>query len=130
MRRLFRAMKEAADGLPEVGRSARTLGIRPGNRTPCDVPAITPSDIVGPGDGGLVTADDPALLIRHRRPASLGGTGTDPVWVLELADLSPDLIARHDSVTHVLVEAAIPMSLADFEAQIAATRVQWKVYAR
>jgi hypothetical protein len=131
MRRLFRAMKEAADGLPEVGPSARKLGIRRGDQTPCDVAASTPSDIVGPGDGGLsVAPGDPAFLIRHRRPASLGGTGTDPVWVIELADLSPDLTARQDSPKHVVVEAAIPMALADFEDLIAATRVEWKVYAR
>lgn len=131
MRQVYRAMREATDGLPELGRSARFLGIRPGDQSPPDVPAIAPTDRVGPGDGGLsVAPDDPTRLPRHRRPTSLGGTGTDPVWVLDVADLPPDLSARQDSRTHAVVEAASQMSLADFEAAIAGTRVKWKLFAR
>src|SRR4051794_36892495 len=101
--KIYRSMKAAADGLPEVGASARTLGIRPG----VDVPAKTPTDSTGPGDGGMsVAPDDPMHLARIRRPAAFGGTGIDPVWYIEVDDLGPGLGVRPDSPTHAVVEPA------------------------
>lgn len=131
MRQLFRAMREAVDGRPELGSSARTLGVRHGDHSPPDVAAIAPSDPVGPGAGGMsVAPDDPIRLPRHRRPASLGGTGLDPVWVLDVQNLPAVLVARQDSTSHALIEAGQPMSLADFESALAATRLKWKLFAR
>lgn len=131
MKRLYRAMKEAADGRPELGRSARALGVRPGDLPAPDVAATASDDTVGPGDGGMsVAPDDPLHLPRHRRPASLGGTGTDPVWVLDVADLTTDLAARQDTPTHAILEAGGPTSLADYEAALATTRLQWRLVAR
>lgn len=131
MRQLFRAMREAPDGLPELGRSARMLGVRPGTHPTPDVPAVAATDPVRPNDGGLsVAPDDPTRLPRHRRPASLGGTGIDPVWVLDVADLPAELTARQDTPAHALVEPTVPIPLADFEAAIAGTRVKWKLFTR
>ena len=128
---LFRAMKEAADGLPEIGRSARKLGIRTGDHSPWDVAAILPTDIVGPGGGGLsVAPGDPVRLPRHRRPSSLGGTGADPVWMIDSSQLPAALAVRLDSPSHGLIEPTNPLPLADYEAVLAATRVQWTLYAR
>src|SRR6059058_2366777 len=68
--RLYRSMKEAADGFPAVGSSSRLLGVRPGNAPTPDVLAVAPSDLVLPGQGGMsVAPDDPANLPRHLRPA-------------------------------------------------------------
>ena len=78
---LYRSMREETDGFPAVGPSGRLLGIRGDDTTTPDVAAVNPTDPVGPGDGGLsVAPGDPMLLLRHRRPPSLGGTGRDPVW--------------------------------------------------
>src|SRR5437870_13410912 len=99
--RLYRSMKEAADGFPAVGPSSRLLGVRPGNAPTPDVLAVAPSDPVLPGQGGMsVVPDDPANLPRHLRPASLGGTGRDPVWYIETDDLGPNLVFRQDRATH------------------------------
>lgn len=124
-------MIEAADGLPELGRSARKLGVRTSDHTTPDISAVNPSDIVSPSDGGLsVAPDDPMFLPRHRRPGSLGGTGMDPVWALDVSDLPAELALVRDSATHGLIEALNSMTLAEYEAALAQTRVKWHVYAR
>src|SRR5437879_5894615 len=101
---LHRSMQEASDGFPQVGPAARFLGVRPGGPPKGDVSAIANHDRVVPLCGGMSTADDPRHLVPFRRPPSLGGTGTDPVWVIDSNDLGPDLTARQDTKNHVLVE--------------------------
>jgi hypothetical protein len=125
MARLFRGMKEDADGCPEVGESARTLGVRPG----IDVPAKDPGDFVHPGQGGLsVGPDDPLNLPAHRRPPPFGGTGRDPVWVLDAGDLGPDLRYRPDLLRsgHGFVEPVRPMTLGEYQQALARTRRLWR----
>jgi hypothetical protein len=129
--RLYRSMIEAADGLPQVGPSARMLGVRPGNAPTPDVPAVHPQDILIPGQGGLsVAPDDPMWLARHRRPASLGGLGQDPVWVLELDDLVPHLRFSQDSPTHGVTEPKAPMPFQDYLKALAALRARFRLYCR
>ncbi len=84
MTRLFRAMKETAEGLAEIGDDARTLVVRPGT----DVPVGKLEDIVQPGQGGLsVSPDDPRNLPAFRRPPEFQGVGKDPVWAIAEAEL-------------------------------------------
>src|SRR5262249_34038562 len=115
--KLFRAMREDTDGLPALGASGRSLGVRPGNMLSSDVAAMNPNDLVVPGDGGMsVTPDDPATLPFQRRPKSLGGKGRDPVWYLEEGDLAPDLNFNQDSPTHGTIEVVRPMTLQELQA--------------
>lgn len=128
--KLYRAMKEAADGLPIVS-PFRGLGIRPGTMRKADVKAINPSDVVVPGAGGMsVVPQDPGHLPIHRKPLSLGGTGRDPVWYIEASDLAPDLRFRQDKPTHGLVEVDQPMTLQEFQDAVARTRIRWVLYCR
>src|SRR5262245_2171031 len=122
---LFRAMKEGPTGQPLVAPQTRGLGVRPG----VDVPANNPLDTVGVGTGGMsVSPDDPANLPYYRRPATFGGTGKDPVWVIDVGDLGPDLIYRADvgSATHGVVEPARPMSLDEYQRALALTQPCWR----
>jgi hypothetical protein len=128
--KLFRAMREAVDGRPEVGRSARLLGVRPGDQPTFDVKAIKPTDLVRPGEGGMSAATDPLHLPRVRRPASLSGLGLDPVWYIEDSDLHTMLQVRRDSQTHLLIEPGVEMTLSEFEDRLAATRTDWKLHCR
>jgi hypothetical protein len=129
--RLFRSMIEAADGLPAVGPSARMLGVRPGNAPTPAVPAVHPQDVLAPGQGGMsVAPDDPMRLTRHRRPASLGGLGQDPVWVLEADDLGPHLQFRRDSPTHGVIEPKTATIFQDYLKGLAALRARWRLYCR
>ena len=66
--RLYRSMSEGRDRRPQVGRSPRALGVRPG----IDILVGADSTVVG-GEGGMsVAPDSPANLPPHRRPPEHG----------------------------------------------------------
>lgn len=129
--RLYRGMTEAPDGYPAPGPSGRLLGVRPGSGPSPDVTAVHPLDVVLPGQGGMsVAPDDPLRLPRHRRPASLGGTGREPVWYIETEDLGADLQFRQDRPDHGLIEPKRRLTLQEFQDALAGTRRRWKLYSR
>lgn len=125
--KLYRAMTPDVDGLPQLGRSARKLGVRTLDRAPNnDVAAVGSADIVRSGKGMSVAPNDPANLAKNRRPPQVnGGSGPDPVWVLDTDDLGPDLNFNQDKPTHGLIEPARPMTLAEYERALEATRDKW-----
>ncbi len=129
--KLYRAMKVAADGLPEVGRSKRALGVRLGDQAPNnDVDAVAADDIVPPGVRGMSASPaDPTHLPGFLRPPAFGGTGKDPVWVMDTADLPPGLVFRQDKPTHGMVEPSpgVPTTLAEYEAALFSTRTHWRL---
>ncbi len=125
MTRLYRAMKESAEGLVEVEDSARALGVRPG----VDVPARNADEIVRPGEGGLsVSPDDPLNLPAFRRPPDFQGVGKDELWTLTASELGPDLAYRPDpaSARHGFIEPPRPMTLAEFRQALARTQKRWQ----
>ena len=131
MEMLYRAMIEDVDGKPKVGRSARELGVRAGDKAPHnDVDAISPNDVVFPIKGLSVSPDDPMNLEKHRRPVSLGGIGKDPVWVIDEIDLGPDLIFVHDSLTHGYIAPRVPMTLAQYEKALELLRDRWRLFQK
>ena len=125
--KIYRAMTPDADGLPQVGRSARQLGVRPLDRLPHnDVSATSLEDLVNPGEGMSAAPNDPANLGKNRRPPQVnGGTGKDPVWVIDTAELGPKLEYLQDKPTHGVVGPNVPMTLQDLEQALAATRARW-----
>lgn len=127
--KLYRAMKVGPDGRPVVGPAANLLGVRPGDRTPNDVNAVAPSDLVVPGtkDGMSVAPNDPANLIRHRRPAAFGGTGKEPVWIIDDTELPPELRFRQDAPDHGLIEPATVVTLAEYQKSLESTRDKWQL---
>lgn len=126
-RRVYRSMRPDPDDHPALGHSARTLGARPG----IDIP-VTAWE-VRPGTGGLsVSLDDPRNLPLHRRPPGHGGTGKDPVFMLDEDDLGGGLLLRidPDNATHGFVEPSTEMSMSEYEAQVRATRTRGGAYSR
>jgi hypothetical protein len=73
-----------------------------------------------------VAPKDPANLPKNRRPASLGGTGKDPVWEIDDTDLGEDLQCSQDTSTHGVVEVKVEMTLDEYEQALAATRGKWR----
>ena len=123
---LYRSMRVAEDGLPEVAPTARTLGARPG--TDADI-VVDAEGNVHPGTGGMsVSPNDPMNLPSHRRPPDLGGTGKDPVWCISSCNLGPDLQYRpdpKDPLGHGFVEPSRTMTLAEYQRALAETRTRW-----
>jgi len=117
---LYRAMIEARDGRPEIGRSARTLGVRISGKH-IDI-LVEPSGEVLPGTGGMsVAPDTPDNLPPHRR-------ARDPAWTFEARALGPDLLYRPDPLKpnkHGTIEPAQPMPLDQYDAALEATRAHW-----
>ena len=54
-----------------------------------------------------------------------GGTGSDPVWELDVDDLGSDLNFNQDTATHGLIEPASPMAFAEYERALETTRAKW-----
>jgi hypothetical protein len=120
-------MTPDVDGLPMVGRSARKLGVRTLDWLPHnDVRAVLPDDLVNPGEGMSAAPLDPANLPKNRRPSQVnGGIGKDPVWEFDSNDLGPTLEYVQDQPAHGVVGPSVPMTLAELELALAATRSQW-----
>lgn len=123
LRPLYRPMRAGADGTPECGPTARTLGVRAEDLDP---PGVDP---VGPGMGGMsVAADDPDGLAPHRLPRELGGFGKDPLFWIDEANLVPLLQFRPDRPrvgTHGVVEPISSTALRAFQEALCNTRPAW-----
>jgi hypothetical protein len=123
---LYRSVKVASDGHPESGRTARTLGVRPG----IDIQVGDGGLVVG-GEGGMsVAPNSPENLPAHRRPPEHGGTGKDPIWELDVADLGEELGYREDPLmpgAHGFVAPALPTTFDAFEAALSGTRRAWRL---
>lgn len=125
MATLFRAMKQTISGEPQLGGSARTLGVRLGK----DIAALSGVELVQPGEGGLsVSPDDPRFLPVFRRPPLFGGTGVDPIWFLQDTDLGPTLCYRRDPARsgHGFIEPAFPMTADEYRQALEATQSLWR----
>ena len=120
----YRAMRQASEGRPECGLTARTLGARPEIDLPVD-----PSGRVHPGAGGMsVAPDSPAHLPRHRRPPEFGGTGKDVVWCIQEENLDPMLRYIPDDVSHPrhgVIEPAFTMTFEDYQRALERTAPYW-----
>ena len=123
----FRSMTPAADGLPTVGRSARSLGVR----VPQDIRADADGN-VWPGQGGMSVAPDSMWNVpNHRRPRSMERGSTGPAFdqVFALVSIQVGLAVRLDPdrpTKHAYVEPASVVPLEAFEDSIADTRPEWK----
>ena len=118
---LYRGMKELT-GSPEIGPTARTLGVRPNT----DILVELSTQNVSPGTGGMsVAPDTPFNLPSHRRPPKFGGTGPDPVWEIKSKDLGANLVYVEDSPTHGTIQPVRVMTLNEYQRALAATQSSW-----
>src|SRR5437763_1899032 len=117
---MFRAMKAEADGLPQIGRSGRQLGVRIDG--PIRDLRVGEDGIVEPESGGMsVALDATRNLPKPRLPRSLGGEGRDPVFTMRRAELAEPLILRVDRHPHALIEPIRRCLLVEFESDLAST---------
>ncbi|MFT5431746.1 MAG: hypothetical protein ACI9OJ_002444 [Myxococcota bacterium] len=124
---MYRAMKAALDGRPELDATARTLGARPGR----DI-VVEESGFVRPGPNGMsVTLDEPRRLPRHRRPRSLGGEGRDPLFRMCSKTLLPSsLVLRRDEdrpeTLHGMLTPAEQCRFTEYQTALHSTRPHWE----
>jgi hypothetical protein len=129
---IYRAMIEDVDGMPVLGRSATTLGIRKGKDIVADRldlvhrPAFQPG-----GKNGLSCSRTIESLPGFTLPVEWGGSnGKTVVWRIDEADLGTELIAQDDAIPgrnrHISIGPAMTMAYDDFVHAIEATRATWK----
>jgi len=129
---LYRGMVPGNDGLPQLGDTPTTLGLR---KDPAQGKVDVAPDVQGnveptPATSGLglSVSPEPRLLPEYRRPPEFGGTKRGiSVYRIAVADLGDALARVPDTRTHELVQPRRKMRLADFEEAIRLTRTKWKL---
>lgn len=118
---LYRGMRGAADGTPELGSSAKTLGARPG----IDIP-VDEGGMVRPGTGGMSVNDSPTGMPEYRRPPSFGGSGKDlNMYCISSCDLGPGLRYVPDAGGHGFLEPAWEMPFEEYQGYLHGTAGSW-----
>ena len=87
---------------------------------------------MGPGKGGLSVGPDPARLRPQFRPVRFeGGLSKLPLFAIDEPRLAPDLRYEPDggnrASDHGVIEAAAQVSVAAYQAAVAATRPDWRL---
>jgi hypothetical protein len=134
MPRIFRSMKQDADGKPIVGQSATALGVR----VPRDI-APDAAGMVHPGKGGMSVAPHLRDLPPQRVPSRLRhlvprATGKESmhVWIhgegpFAASPVALGLVLAPDRPGHGSVQPDQTMMFDDYEKALAATRDQWAI---
>jgi hypothetical protein len=132
---IYRGMHES-DGKPVIGDTKKKLGVV---AAPASFPDVMPDangnvhPPIPSNSQGMSAAPTIQDLPRFRRLTAWGGTEASPtfkVWRIDEADLGPDLVTLQDSVAHVTIGPARPMSLAEFRAALANTQNKWTMVRR
>lgn len=119
MRKLYRGMQADGDR-PLIEDSARALGVRVGLDVEPDA-----AGNVHPGRGLSIAPDDLYSLPGHRRPQEHGGTGRDPVWVINEPSLSEALEVSVDRPEHGVIGPSAPTALNQYQETLADTQTDW-----
>jgi hypothetical protein len=116
-------MRKDTDGLPAVGGSATSLGVRVDKDIDVDEEGI-----VYPESGGMSVSRSLKELAPWRRPNTLsGGECKHPGWVLDTRRLPEFLVARREEGTgHAYIEPAYAMDLDAYQDALASTRADWQ----
>jgi hypothetical protein len=115
-------MKSDNNNFPQLGQSARELGVRPYKDIPIDAQGY-----VHPQTGGMsVTVDDVMYLPAHRRPSDFNGTRKDPIFSINKEQLPKTLKARQQgSLHHHLIEPSDTCTFFQYDFALCLTRLSW-----
>lgn len=125
---LYRAMAEER-GLPKLGSSATTLGVRKGKDIDVDdADDVRLPDFSRGARNGVSCAPTVADLPDFALPQDWGGTNPRTrIWRIRPADLGPDLVAGLDKPGHVSIGPGRTMSFAQFVQAIQRTAPLWEL---
>lgn len=134
---IYRAMIEADDGMPALGTSAETLGVRRNKDIIPDLSGMVHRPNFAPREAnGLSCAPTIQDLPRFALPRTWGGSNRRTViWCIEATDLGPDLTVAEDTdprrmTRHLSIGPARSMPFDDYVTLIEATRSRWKKVIR
>lgn len=129
MPQVFRAMRKEKDALPMVAAAANALGVRPGIDVDLDA-----QKCVLVNRKGMSVSPSWRHMSVFRIPKRLGGQGGNITYcfsrgsgAFQRALFAPGLELFPDSPTHAVVRPLQPVALAQFEADLAATRAEWQI---
>lgn len=123
---VYRAMKKDDQDKPVLGPNPRMLGVR----DPTDITPNAQGDVTSDESGLSVSPPPPTNLPKHRRPQSLGGTGKDPVFKIDLSSIRKlDLVFIPDSQnpSHGFLAPAHQMTYRKYEDCISRTKDFWSL---
>lgn len=131
---VYRIMKKDEDGLPTIGSSSSTLGVRPG----IDIDLDAHNNVQVNGKGMSVAPDwrdiNPNRIPKRLRHTVLGAAGSNNTFCFRRGEgpfqrgfFADGLNLEPDSPKHGNVVPAQVVPLATYEANIVATRPDWQV---
>ena len=117
---LFRGMRAAPDGFPELGETAKTLGVRPNT----DIPVV--NGTVDPATGGMSVNTSIDGIPPFRKPPEFGGVAKD-TWVFQIRSDQFDrrLAVIPDRDDHCTVQPATSTSADLYATLLQDTRALW-----
>ena len=120
--KLYRLMKADTDGKPLVGSGSMMLGVRPTDPAQpnkrADVVAVTGTDVVSPGSGGMSCYTDPAAITIQPKKCLL--------WSIEVDDLPAELKPNAAGDPHHHIEPVQATTLDELQELLALTRDRWQ----
>jgi hypothetical protein len=117
------------DGMPKLGSSATTLGVRPGIDIEVDDAGIVHRpDFKNQKKNGTSASPSVAALPDFALLPEFGGTNRKSrIWRIKTDDLGPDLIAEQDGHSHISIGPSRTMSYGDFVKAIQDSAPHWEV---
>lgn len=134
--RVLRGMRPAADGLPRLGPTPKTLGARPGAAAGEGDIVMDERGMVRPGGEGepegMSVSPPPAdNIVYFRRPPEHGGTAKKlKLYEMDTEELPDELVAMSDPENpegHFLIAPAYEMSFEEYQGALESTRDLWRV---
>lgn len=132
MPRVYRLMRKDEDGLPTVQQSASGLGVRVGTDVDIDADGLVLANDKGMSVNPQSHAININMMPKRLKHKYYGATGPNNRYVFRCGDgpfergpFADGLILIPDSETHGVVAPTEVMSLADYQAALAATRSTW-----
>jgi hypothetical protein len=128
---VYRAMRNAPDGLPAIGRSGKALGVRLPGADVVDVHPDADGNVHPTHDekaqGLSVTLNDPRNGRPHHVPIAMGGTARCPMYELAVTSIVAPLELQPDAPNHGVIRPARSMTLGDYDQSLEATRPHWRI---
>lgn len=126
---LYRAMIEE-DGMPKLGASATTLGVRIGKDIETDDGYVHLPDFQRDQKNGVSCSPSVSDLPAFAIPVEWGGRNTRvQVWKIRVEDLGRQLTAEQDGQTHISVGPARTMTFDAYVQAIQSTAPKWELVA-